>query len=65
MGVHINIEKILAETDKAFIVSLDDFEGEFVIPKSQVLDDTDDYAKGDEDCSMTITDWIADKLGVE
>ena len=50
------------ETDKAIFVSI---EGEdFCIPKSQIDDDSEVYKKGTNG-TLIITDWIAEKNGLE
>lgn len=64
---HIEIKRIKAETTMAFLcivtkindVDLDEWE--VWIPKSQVSDPWD-YEKGDENCTMSITEFIATKL---
>jgi hypothetical protein len=37
---------------------------EFWLPKSQVSE-AGKYEQGDTDCTISITQWLADKLGVE
>ncbi len=61
--VHLDVEMILAETDNAFLVTLNDFLGEFWIPKSQISD-PEDYTKGDVDCTISVTKWIAEQKGI-
>lgn len=62
--VHINVKRIKKKTDKAFLLLLENGE-EHWIPFSQIADDADDYNEGDRDCSMSITDWIAQQKGIE
>lgn len=53
------IEKI---TEKAMLVSIGD---EWIwLPLSQVAD-ADDYEEGDEDCTISVTEWIAREKGLE
>jgi len=60
--VHIDVERIVRETDKAFQVLLEG--GELVwLPKSQIAD-ADAYEVGDEDASMSITEYIAREKGI-
>ena len=59
--VHLDVKKIAKETDAAFLLHLED---ESVwVPKSQVAD-ADDYAEGDMDCTIAVTEWFADKEGL-
>lgn len=62
--VHLDVEYIMKETDLAFLVTLDHWEGEFWIPKSQ-LADSDEYKKGMKNCTMSIKQWLAEELGIE
>lgn len=61
--VHINVDRILHETDAAFRVRLESGD-EHWIPKSQMAD-ADDYEAGDENCTISITEWIAEQKGIE
>jgi hypothetical protein len=61
--VHLEVEEILKETDNAFLLILRDWEGEFWIPKSQVSD-SGDYEEGDVDCTISVTEWIANEKGL-
>lgn len=63
----LNVEEIIHETDKAFLVTLEDFQGEFWIPKSLVSSEdmeANNYTKGDKYCSMSVQTWLAEQLGV-
>ncbi len=60
--VHINVERVVKETDAAFLLRLDDGE-EHWIPISQISD-PEDYQEGDENVSMSITEWIAEQKGI-
>jgi hypothetical protein len=59
--VHVNVDKVLRETEKAFLVLVD---GEEVwLPHSQIAD-WDDYEAGDENVTMSVTEWIAEQKGL-
>ena len=61
LWIHIEVERIKRETDKAFLVEI---EGEEVwLPKSQIAD-WEDYEEGDTDCTMSISEFIADEKGL-
>lgn len=54
----------IAETDAAVLVACSDFDGgQLWVPKSQIHDDSDVYAK-DTDGDLVITDWFANKKGL-
>ena len=59
--VHVDVEEIKAETDKAFLFVIDGEER--WVPRSQVAD-PDDYKRGDKEASVSITEFIARKLGL-
>ena len=59
---HIEVDEIKRETDGAFLFVIDGEEK--WVPKSQVAD-PDDYERGDENCSVSITEWFANKEGIE
>lgn len=62
--VHLDVLEIKKETDNAYLIVLDDDDrSEHWIPKSQVSD-PDDYAEGDEDLVMSVTEWIANERGI-
>ena len=58
---HVQVDEIKAETDKAFLFLIDG--EEYWVPKGQ-LADPDDYEKGDKDCEIAITEWIAREKGL-
>ena len=60
--VHLNVEKIEHETATAFLLRLED-DSEYWIPKSQIAD-PDDYEEGDENCTVSVTEWIAAQKGL-
>lgn len=60
--VHLDVEEIVRDTDKAFLVRIE--AGEVWIPKSQIAD-ADDYEAGDTDLTLSVTKWFADKEGLE
>lgn len=60
--VHIDVDVILGITDKAFLVSID---GEEIwLPASQIFD-PEEYEKGDENITLSITQWIAREKGLD
>lgn len=61
--VHILVEAIEAETNKAFLCRLGDGWEEW-IPFSQIAD-YEDYRVGDKDVELSITEWIAKQKGIE
>lgn len=60
--VHLDVAEILKETDKAFLLLLDDGE-EIWCPFSQIAD-IDQYAVGDKNCTVSISKWLADQKGL-
>ena len=62
--VHLTVKLIVAQTEKAFLLRLDDDEEQEVwIPFSQ-LADPDDYSVGDADVEIAVTRWIAREKGL-
>lgn len=60
--VHLDVRIIRQETEKAFQVVLED--GSFHwLPKSQISE-PDDYEAGDENCTISITEWLAEQKGL-
>jgi len=57
--VHLDVEEIVAETDAAFLLLLEDGE-EVWIPLSQI-DQPELYEKGDQDVTISVTQWIAEQ----
>jgi len=57
--VHLDVLLIVRETDKALLLRLESGE-EVWVPKSQVSD-PGDYAEGDENCTVSVTEWFAEK----
>jgi len=60
--IHLDVVEIARETDKAFKLVLEDGE-EVWIPKGQISD-PEDYKEGDRNCSISITEWIAEQKGI-
>jgi len=58
---HLDVDEIKAETDKALLLVIGD--EEFWIPKTQI-ESPDDYKKGDKNCTVSVTDWIARQKGL-
>ena len=59
--VHVSVSKVVRETDKAFLLQIG--EEEHWIPKSQ-MSDADDYATGDTDVTISVSEWIANAKGI-
>lgn len=62
MYVEVKVDKIIHETDEAFLCDISD--EETWIPKSQV-DEPEAYEEGDEDIDMNVTLWFCEKKGIE
>jgi hypothetical protein len=60
--VHLDVDEIVAETDKALLLRLQDGE-EVWIPLSQIAN-SDDYNVGDSNCTVSVTLWIAEQRGL-
>jgi len=60
--VHVEVERVVSETANAFLLLIDG--SEYWIPKSQVAD-PDTYERGDENVTVSMTDWIAKQKGIE
>jgi hypothetical protein len=63
--VYIDVEAIVAETDKAFLLMMDsDVDEKHWVPKSQMAD-PDNYSQGAEDLEdVAISRWIANQKGI-
>lgn len=61
--VHLDVDEILRETDKAFLVRLESGREEW-LPFSQI-GDAEAYAVGDEGCTISITEWFANQKDLE
>lgn len=58
---YLDVDRVVKETDKAFLVEID---GEQIwLPKSQIAD-AHDYEEGDENCGMSVTEYIAKEKGL-
>jgi len=63
--VHLERCAILRETESAFLILIDEDGQEEWIPKSQIHPESvNELAVGDEDVTVTISEWIADKKGL-
>jgi hypothetical protein len=60
--VHLEVDEIKKETDKAFLVVVDD--EEVWLPKSQIAN-PGDYNKGDKNCSISVREWLAKEKGFD
>jgi hypothetical protein len=56
--VHLDVDEIKRETDKAFLLVIDG--DEHWIPKSQISE-PDDYEVGDKNLTVSVTEWIAEQ----
>lgn len=61
--VHLDVALVVRETEAAFLFRLDD-DSEYWIPKSQVSE-ADKYKEGDEDVSLSISEWVAEQKGLD
>lgn len=59
---HYEVVEVVAETDKAIRVHLEDGD-EVWVPRS-VMDDPDRLSKGDTDVTLTVKAWWAEKEGM-
>jgi len=60
--VHLDVEEIVHETDRALLLRLAGGE-EVWVPRSQVADH-EDYQTGDVDCTVSVSEWFASKEGL-
>ena len=60
--IHVEVEKVVLEIPKYFLLLIDG--SEHWIPKSQIAD-PDTYERGDENVTVSMTDWIAKQKGIE
>ena len=61
--VHLDVDEVLRETEKAFLIRLESGE-EHWIPKSQISD-VDDYNVGDRNATVSVSSWFCEKEGIE
>ena len=60
--VHLEVDRIVKATEKAFLLQIDD--EEIWIPISQIADPVS-YEEGDQDCIISITRFIAKAKGLD
>jgi hypothetical protein len=60
--VHLDVEEIVYETDRALLLRLAGGEQVWV-PRSQVAD-PEDYQAGDVNCTVSVSEWFASKEGL-
>jgi hypothetical protein len=60
--VHLEDCKVLRVTAKALLIEYSD--SEFWLPLSQVSE-AEQYEEGDEDVTISVTEWIAQQEGIE
>lgn len=61
--VHLDVEEVLRESDKALLVRLEDGREEW-LPFSQISE-PDDYKVGDRNVTISITSWLANQKGLD
>ena len=59
--VHLDFDRIEKETEKALLVEFGD--RQVWIPLSQVAD-PDDYSEGDQNGTISVREWFAEKEGL-
>lgn len=62
--VHLDVDEIVAETPDALLIRFEDGDREEWIPKRQIAD-ADQYSQGDQNFTVSITEWIANKKDIE
>jgi hypothetical protein len=60
--VHLTVDEVVRETDKALLLRLDDGE-EVWVPLSQIADN-ELYFEGDRYCCIFVSQWFAEKEGL-
>lgn len=60
--VHLDVEEIVKETEKAFLLLLSNGSKHWV-PMS-VCADSDNYSEGDRNCTVSVRRWFAEKEGL-
>ena len=60
--VHLDVDLVVRETDKALLLRLEGGE-EVWVPKSAVAD-AGDYAEGDADATVSVAAWWAEREGL-
>src|SRR5207249_6975883 len=61
--VHLDVEEVVRETDKALLLRLEEDGREVWVPLSQIADN-DLYSEGDRNCSISVSQWFAEKEGL-
>ena len=60
--VHLDVEEIVRETEAAFLLRLESGE-EVWMPKSQIAD-WNELLEGDQNCTVSVTEFIAREKGL-
>ncbi len=60
--VRLDVDEVVRETDKAFLLRIDK-ENEVWVPLSQIAH-SDQYMAGDRNCTISVTSWFAEKRGL-
>lgn len=58
---HLDVQEVLRETEKAFLLLIDG--EEHWVPRSCVAN-ADNYSQGDENCTMSVADYICRQKGL-
>jgi hypothetical protein len=61
--VHLVVEEVVRETEKALLLRLADDGREIWVPLSQIADN-ELYFEGDRNCYISVTQWFAEKEGL-
>lgn len=58
--IHVDVNRIEAGTDKAFLLDIEELDEMLWVPKS-VISDPDDYVVGQVNCTVSIQEWWIEK----
>jgi hypothetical protein len=61
--VHLVVEEVVRETEKALLLRLAEDGREIWVPLSQIADN-ELYFEGDRNCYISVTQWFAEKEGL-
>ena len=61
--VHLDVLLVKKATPEAFLLTIDGIDEDHWIPKSQMAD-PDNYEEGDENVTVSVTEWIAQQKGL-
>jgi hypothetical protein len=60
---HLDVSRIVRKTERAMLIQLEHTGDQVWIPLSQVSDE-EGYSEGDVNCTVSISEWFADKEGI-